>query len=78
MIVINNNITVDDDNYNNTCICIHTCIYIYIYYLYIYILYGQAPPMIPVTMGERESARERRRDREWETTGVMHTILIGI
>jgi hypothetical protein len=34
--------------------------------------------MNPVTMGERESARERRRDREWETTGVMHTILIGI
>ena len=39
MIVINNNITVDDDSYNNTCICIHTCIYIYIYIIYIYI-YG--------------------------------------
>jgi hypothetical protein len=59
-------------------ICIHIYMYTYIYILSIYILYGPAPPMPPVTMGERESARERRRGREWETTGVMHTILIGI
>ena len=43
-------------------------------YIYIYILSSQAPPMTPVTMGEREREREIfwRRDREWETTRVMH------
>ena len=34
--------------------------YIYILYiLYLYILSSQAPPMTPVTMGERERAREK-------------------